>query len=53
LSGLLAADKVSCVADYTVAEPLLRFQLAPAEPVRFDFLDAETSWQSAGSTSLC
>jgi NitT/TauT family transport system substrate-binding protein len=55
LSGLLAADKVPCVADYTVAEPLLRFQLAPAEPVRFDFSDAglRTSWQSAGSTSLC
>jgi NitT/TauT family transport system substrate-binding protein len=48
LPGLLAADKVPCVADYTVAEPLLRFQLAPAKPIRFDFSDAGLSYYSNG-----
>jgi NitT/TauT family transport system substrate-binding protein len=48
LPGLLATGKVPCVADYTVAEPLLRFQLAPAKPVRFDFSDAGLNYYSNG-----
>src|SRR6516225_7827058 len=48
LPGLLATDKVPCVADYTVGEPLLRSQLAPAKPVRFNYSDAGLSYYSSG-----
>jgi NitT/TauT family transport system substrate-binding protein len=46
--GLLAADKVQCIAEYTVAEPVLRSQLAPAKLVRFAFSDAGLSFYSNG-----
>jgi NitT/TauT family transport system substrate-binding protein len=48
LPGLLATNKVPCIADYTVAEPLLRSQLAPAKSIRFDYADAGFSLYSNG-----
>jgi NitT/TauT family transport system substrate-binding protein len=48
LPGLLATNKVPCVADYTVGEPLLRSQLAPAKAVRFNYSDAGLSYYSSG-----
>jgi NitT/TauT family transport system substrate-binding protein len=48
LPGLLATNKVPCIADYTVGEPLLRSQLAPAKPVRFNYSDAGLSYYSSG-----
>jgi NitT/TauT family transport system substrate-binding protein len=48
LPGMVAADKVPCAADYTVAEPLMRAKLAPVKPVRFDYADAGLTYYSNG-----
>src|SRR5260370_3506904 len=40
LPGLLASNRVPCVGQFTVGEPLLRMQAAPAKLVRFAFADA-------------
>ncbi len=40
LPGLLAGNKVPCVGQFVVGEPLLRIQAAPAKLIRFAFLDA-------------
>ncbi len=39
LSGLLATNKVPCVGQFVVGEPMLRIQLAPTKLVRFAFSD--------------
>src|SRR6478609_9530864 len=39
LPGLLAGNKVPCVGQFVVGEPLLRIQAAPAKLIRFAFLD--------------
>jgi NitT/TauT family transport system substrate-binding protein len=44
LPGLLAANKFPCIGEYTVAEALLRSQLAPAKLVRFAYADAGLSY---------
>jgi NitT/TauT family transport system substrate-binding protein len=41
LPGLLASNRVPCVGQFTVGEPLLRMQAAPAKLVRFAFADPE------------
>jgi len=48
LPGLLAANRVPCVGQFTVGEPLLRRQVAPAKLVRFAFADAGTSFYGNG-----
>jgi NitT/TauT family transport system substrate-binding protein len=48
LPGLLAANKVPCVGDYTVSEALLRSQLGSTKPVRFTYSDAGLSYYSNG-----
>jgi NitT/TauT family transport system substrate-binding protein len=48
LPGLLAANKVPCVSQFTVGEALLRSQLGPAKLLRFAFSDAGLSYYSNG-----
>jgi NitT/TauT family transport system substrate-binding protein len=48
LPGLLAANKVLCVVDYTVGEARLMSKLGPTKLVRFDFSDAGLSYYSNG-----
>ena len=48
LPGLLAGNRVPCVGQFTVGEPLLRRQAAPAKLVRFAFADAGVSFYGNG-----
>jgi len=48
LFGMLAADKVLCIADFIVGEPTVRSRLAPAKLVHFKFSDAGLSYYSNG-----
>ncbi len=48
LPGLLAAAKVPCVGQFTVGEPMLRAQLAPANLVRFAYSDPGLSYYGNG-----
>ena len=48
LPVLLAANRVPCVGQFTVGEPLLRRQAAPARLVRFAFADAGVSFYGNG-----
>ena len=48
LPGLLASNRVPCVGQFTVGEPLLRMQVAPARLVRFAFADAGVSFYGNG-----
>ena len=48
LPGLLAGNRVPCVGQFTVGEPLLRMQAAPAKLVRFAFADAGVSFYGNG-----
>jgi NitT/TauT family transport system substrate-binding protein len=48
LPGLLATNKVPCVGQMTVGEPLLQSQLGPAKLVRFAFSDAGLSCYANG-----
>jgi NitT/TauT family transport system substrate-binding protein len=48
LPGLLATNRVPCVGQFTVGEPLLRTQVAPAKMVRFAFADAGVSFYGNG-----
>jgi NitT/TauT family transport system substrate-binding protein len=48
LPGLLASNRVPCVGQFTVGEPLLRLQAAPAKLVRFAFADAGVSFYGNG-----
>jgi NitT/TauT family transport system substrate-binding protein len=47
LPGLLAGNRVPCVGQFTVGEPLLRMQ-APAKLVRLAFVDAGVSFYGNG-----
>jgi NitT/TauT family transport system substrate-binding protein len=48
LPGLLATNRVPCVGQYTVGEPLLQSQVGPAKLVRFAFSDAGLSYYANG-----
>jgi NitT/TauT family transport system substrate-binding protein len=48
LPGLLASKRVPCVGQFTVGEPLLRMQAAPAKLVRFAFADAGVNFYGNG-----
>jgi NitT/TauT family transport system substrate-binding protein len=48
LPGLLAGNRVPCVGQFTVGEPLLRIQAAPAKLVRLAFVDAGVSFYGNG-----
>ena len=48
LPALLAGNRVPCVGQFTVGEPLLRRQAAPAKLVRFAFADAGVSFYGNG-----
>ena len=48
LPGLLATNKVPCVGQMTVGEPVLQSQLGPAKLVRFAFSDANLSYYANG-----
>jgi NitT/TauT family transport system substrate-binding protein len=48
LPGLLAGNRVPCVGQFAVGEPLLRMQAAPAKLVRFAFADAGVSFYGNG-----
>jgi NitT/TauT family transport system substrate-binding protein len=48
LPGLLAANKVPCVGQFTVGEALLRSQLGSAKLVRFAYSDAGLSYYGNG-----
>jgi NitT/TauT family transport system substrate-binding protein len=48
LPGLLAANRVPCVGQFTVGEALLRSQLGPAKLVRFAYSDAGLSYYGNG-----
>ena len=48
LPGLLAGNRVPCVGQFTVGEPLLSRQAAPAKLVRFAFADAGVSFYGNG-----
>jgi NitT/TauT family transport system substrate-binding protein len=48
LPGLLAAGRVPCVGQFTVGEPMLRAQLAPANLVRFAYSDPGLSYYGNG-----
>jgi NitT/TauT family transport system substrate-binding protein len=48
LPGLLAGNRVPCVGQFTVGEPLLRMQVAPAKLVRLAFADAGVSFYGNG-----
>lgn len=48
LSGLLAGNKVPCVGQFVVGEPMLRMQLAPAKLVRFAYSDPGLKYYGNG-----
>ena len=48
LPGLLAANRVPCVGQFTVGEAMLRAQLAPARLVRFAYADPGLSYYGNG-----
>jgi NitT/TauT family transport system substrate-binding protein len=48
LPGLLAANRVPCVGQFTVGEAMLRAQLAPARLVRFAYSDPGLSYYGNG-----
>src|SRR5499427_7686659 len=48
LPGLLAADKVPCVSQFTMGEALLRSKIGPTKLVRFAFADAGLSYYGNG-----
>ena len=48
LPGLLAANRVPCVGQFTVGEAMLRAQLAPARLVRFAYADRGLSYYGNG-----
>jgi NitT/TauT family transport system substrate-binding protein len=48
LPGLLAANKVPCVGQFTVGEPLLQAQMGAAKLVRFAFSDAGLNYYGNG-----
>jgi NitT/TauT family transport system substrate-binding protein len=48
LPGLLASNRVPCVGQFTVGEPLLRMQAAPAKLVRFAFAEAGVNFYGNG-----
>ena len=48
LPALLAGNRVPCVGQFTVGEPLLSRQAAPAKLVRFAFADAGVSFYGNG-----
>jgi NitT/TauT family transport system substrate-binding protein len=48
LPGLLASNKVPCVGQFVVGEPLLQKQVAPEKLVRFRFLDVGLSFYGNG-----
>jgi NitT/TauT family transport system substrate-binding protein len=48
LPGLLAGNRVPCVGQFTVGEPLLRMQVTPAKLVRLAFADAGVSFYGNG-----
>src|SRR5215475_6454641 len=48
LPGLLAANRVPCVGQFTVGEALLRSQLAPSKLVRFAYSDTGLSYYGNG-----
>ena len=48
LPGLLQSARVPCVGQFTVGEPMLRAQLAPAKLVRFAYSDAGLSYYGNG-----
>jgi len=48
LPGLLAANRVPCVGQFTVGEALLRSQLAPSKLVRFAYSDIGLSYYGNG-----
>lgn len=48
LPSLLAGNRVPCVGQFIVGEPLLRMQAAPAKLVRFAFLDAGLTFYGNG-----
>jgi NitT/TauT family transport system substrate-binding protein len=48
LPGLLAANRVPCVGQFTVGEAMLRAQLAPARLVRFAYSDSGLSYYGNG-----
>ena len=51
LPGLLAANRVPCIADVIPSEPQLRSQLAPVKPLRFAYSDAGLSYYGNGIVS--
>jgi NitT/TauT family transport system substrate-binding protein len=48
LPALLASNRVPCVGQFTVGEPLLRMQVAPAKLVRFGFGDPGLTFYGNG-----
>jgi NitT/TauT family transport system substrate-binding protein len=48
LPGLLQSARVPCVGQFTVGEPMLRAQLAPAKLIRFAYSDAGLSYYGNG-----
>jgi NitT/TauT family transport system substrate-binding protein len=48
LPGLLAANRVPCVGQFTVGEAMLRTQLAPARLVRFAYSDPGLTYYGNG-----
>jgi NitT/TauT family transport system substrate-binding protein len=48
LPGLLAGNKVPCVGQFVVGEPLLEKQVAPEKLVRFGFLDVGLTFYGNG-----
>jgi NitT/TauT family transport system substrate-binding protein len=48
LPGLLAGNKVPCVGQFVVGEPLLKKQIAPEKLVRFGFLDVGLNFYGNG-----
>src|SRR5262252_839768 len=48
LPGLLAADKVPCVSQFTMGEALLQSKIGPTKLVRFAFADAGLSYYGNG-----
>jgi NitT/TauT family transport system substrate-binding protein len=48
LPGLLAANRIPCVGQFTVGEAMLRAQLAPARLVRFAYSDPGLSYYGNG-----
>jgi NitT/TauT family transport system substrate-binding protein len=48
LPGLLATNKIPCVAQFTMGEALLRSKIGPTKLVRFAFADAGLSYYGNG-----